>query len=175
MSSSRITKELSGKIAQELTKPHRAELQSLKDEMGKKLTKIVLKKIPKDILNIFEKYPNYFEKKTWVNLHSSGRKYGQYKMTREVPVKNNTYNFSVELTNSEFSKLESLQNKIEEIEKSNKELKEKLKSIIYTLRSYKNIEESLPEAAVFLPKPNEVVSTQLVSLKEIRSQLKVKK
>jgi len=65
---SRITKEIASEMAKKLTSKKTEEINALENELQTKLQEFILKKIPKELLDLFKKHPNYFNKTSSFNI-----------------------------------------------------------------------------------------------------------
>ena len=166
----RITKDVAEETAEKMTAKKSLELLEMRNSFSEKVRNLIVKKIPKEIMQAFEKHPNYINSIGYIYLYGVGFN-GDCIKFKKLPYTNNN-RFEI---NSEMGATELLKefNKIESLEKEIKDLKLEIETALYsTLRTYKRVEESFPEALEFLPQPNNNKTALVVNLSSLRKKIK---
>ena len=78
---SRITKDIAHEVARKLTSKKTEEINKIEKELQLKLEGFLLEKVPKEIMDLFKKHPNYFEKTSSFRISGNGFNY-EYLQTK---------------------------------------------------------------------------------------------
>ena len=163
---SRITKQIAENVAIELTKKNALEIKELKADLDSKFTEIYLKTVPKEVLQLFEKYPDYLETRSSMQISGNGFQYQSLSLNKSFPSENHIF-----LPNEKDAKrLLSLVNEISDKKSEHSKLKQEVSALLFNLKTYNRVNSEFPEASPFLPKS---VSTALmVNISDLREKLK---
>jgi len=161
-----ITKLIATEVAEKLTDKKRLEIVNLKTDLSLVFEGIVLKSIPDEVIKLYKKYPNHFETKRSFQLCGNGFEYQYLGVTKDIPHYKSSFT-----PNEEDSKL--LINKLNEIKDLKKKYDELFKEIeitLFSLRTYKRVEENFPEA--FLLLPNKTTYAVALNISDLRQKIK---
>jgi hypothetical protein len=166
----RITKDVAESTAEKMTAKKSLELLEMRNLFSEKIRNLILKQVPKEIIEAFEKHPNYINSIGYVYLYGVGFNGESVKFKKLPYTGNNRFEIKSEMGANELLKQF---NKIEVLEKEVKDLKLEIETALYsTLRIYKRIEESFPEALEFLPPINNNKTALVVNLSSLREKIK---
>lgn len=161
-----ITKTQAREIAVKLTEYQQKELEGVTTEANKYFTEVYLSTLPECLKEAFEKYPLFFRGRSSFQLCGNGFNWQSVSTSKSVPYINNTFSPSKE----EAAKLLLLINKVEAKRSELKRLIIEIEVALNSLKTFKRISESFPEASNYL---SYKVNTALaVNLSEIREKLK---
>lgn len=163
----RITKDVAEVVTKELLKDKRNEVNELKKQLHKTCRDYYLEQLPKDVINLFSKFRDYFRTTTSIRINGPGLPVGYkyYQLGESLP--QSFDNISVNEKQAEV--IIRLESKIADKEKALSKLTADIESALYNLRTYKNVEKEFPEAFKLLPeKP---ITTLAVNISDLRSQL----
>lgn len=165
---SRITKTIAEDVARQLTAKKSEEVDKLKNDLKLLNTQIYVSKLPSSVMDMFEDYPEYFNKSSSESVTGPGlNKWHRVEFTRSLPRSNNN---SINLDAKEAQKIIKLEDKIEDKGKAYKELFEKIEIALINLRTYANVQREFPEAFKLLPASN-IGMKLAVNVADIRKQL----
>lgn len=165
---SRITNQLAEEIAKAMVAKKEESLKNLKGEISKKVSDEILRLVPKGIQELYAKFPKYFRTTSSIQLTGNGCNYEWISLDQDIPVQNTNY-FNPE---PKFAKdIILLINKKDKFKKELEELKLSIENALKQLRTFKNVRESFPEAAEFLP-PDGKPMLPALNLDIIRKNLK---
>ena len=166
----RITKDVAEETAKKMISKKTLELKKMKSDFSDKIRKVKVKEIPKQVIETYEFHPNYFNKIGIVYLRGLGFNNDPISV-QNYPYDNNYY---LELTEKNGVSILLIEfNKIKSLEKEIKDLKLEIETALYsTLRTYKRVEESFPEALEFLPPINNNKTALVVNLSSLRDKIK---
>lgn len=163
----RITKEIASEVAKKLTSKKTEEIKTLENELETKLEGFILKKIPKEVLDLFKKHPNYFNTTYSFRLSGNGLNYEYLQTKNSIPYTgNNSFLPSIE----EAELLLSLNNKINDLKQKKSELFREIENLLYNLRTYSKVNSEFPEATPYLP--NLITNKLSVNISDVRDKLK---
>jgi len=163
---SRITKQIAENVAAQLTRKKNTEISSLKKELENKFSEIYLKTVPKEVLQLFEKFPDYVKTRRGLQCTGNGFEWQTLDFNKELPAYKNCFSPD-ELDAKE---LLELANKIKDKKQELFKLKAEIENVVFNLRTFKRVEIEFPEAVPFLPT---TVSTALmVNISDLRNKLK---
>lgn len=161
-----ITKTQAQEIAVKLTTNQQKEYDKARKETQTFFTEKYLATIPEEVKNLFEKYPSYFVSRKEFQLQGNGFNWQYVNALKEVPYSNRTYSPEPK----EAEKLLKLLNIEDEKRIELIKLRSEIEIALNSLRTFKRINESFPEASKYLQIKT---STALaVNLSEIREKLK---
>lgn len=163
---SRVTKQIAESVAIELTKKNALEIKELKADLDNKFTEIYLKTVPKEVLQLFEKYPDYVETRSSMQMSGNGFQYQSLSLNKSFPAKNHVF-----LPNEKDAKmLLLLVNEISDKKSEHSKLKQEVSALLFNLKTYNRVNSEFPEATPFLPKT--VTSALMVNISDLREKLK---
>lgn len=163
----RITKDAAKSIAIKLTEKKTKELNRIRTEISDITYNVALKQVPKDILDLHAKKPNYF--KTFYRVYLTGKGLNHECIDIKNVPGTDGYSKTILVDDKNASALATLINNrdtlISEIEK----LKIEIEAALIGLGTYAKITSEFKEAVPFLPfkEKNELV----INIKDIRKKL----
>lgn len=161
-----ITKTQAQEIAVKLTVNQQKEYDKARKETQTFFTEKYLATVPDEVKNLFEKYPSYFDSSKEFQLQGNGFNWQYVQTLKEVPYSKRTYSPDPK----EAEKLLKLLNTEDCKRAELKKLRSEIEIALNSLRTFKRINESFPEASQYLTIKT---STALaVNLSEIREKLK---
>jgi len=163
---SKITRQIAENISAELTKKKALEITQLKQNLIDKFTDIYIKSLPKEVIDLHKKYPEYVNARFRLQLSGNGFQYQYIDLLESLPSKN-----SIFLPSEKDAKtLHFLINEVDEKEAEYKNLQIEISSLLLGLKTYNRVNSEFPEATPFLPKS---MSTALmVNISDLREKLK---
>ena len=163
---SNISKTQAEEIAVKLTATQQKEYDKARKETQTFFTEKYLATIPEEVKTLFEKYPSYFESRKDFQLQGNGFNWQYVNTLKEVPCAKRTYSPEPKEAEKLLKLLTVEESKRFELEK----LRSEIEIALNSLRTFKRINESFPEASKYLSLKT---STALaVNLSEIREKLK---
>lgn len=163
---SRITKQIAQEVAEKLTEKQVLEINKMESDIKDQFTEIYLKTVPKEILDLFEKHPKYFETRSNFQIHGNGFQFERLCINNKYPSKQ--YLFSMNEKDSE--KMMILFNKLSDKKKELSKFKIEIEALIFGLRTYAKVNSEFPEASPFLPKT--ISNSLMVNISDLREKLK---
>lgn len=163
---SRVTKEIAREVAEKLLTLKCEEVKKLDLKIKEMLEGYILKKLPKEVLELSKKYPTYLNSSNDFSVSGNGFSYQHLNTINKLPCSNTSY----EPTPEEAKDLLIVVNKKEDLRQSYFKLIRDIESLLYSLRTYNRVITEFPEAVKFLP--NNVSDKLMVNVLEIRNQLK---
>jgi len=161
-----ITKQIASEVAILLLQKQANEIKSLNKDLETEFTEMVFKKIPVEVLDVFGKFSDYFGTRKSFQLSGNGFNYKWLSASRCLPAKNASFCPD----EKEAKRLLSIINKIDDKSNKYQDLLKEIEVTLFSLRTYKRVEENFPEAFVLLPK-KQTVSLAL-NLSDLRNKLK---
>lgn len=162
-----ISKSLAAQIAIEIAKPLLKKWSDCQKKTGIEMGLTYASKIPKEVLECFAKHPEFFSKRTGIQLVGNGFNYQSVQMDKQYPDGGRCF----EPNAKEAKKLNEL---ISEESKAKEEYNKTITDIentLIALGTTKRIETEFPEAYAFFPAPNNTKSIML-SIAPIRDKVK---
>lgn len=161
-----ITKTQAEEAAVKLTATQQKEYDKARKETQTCFTELYLATIPEEVKSLFEKYPSYFVSRKEFQLHGNGFNWQHVNTLKEVPCAKRAYSPEPKEAEKLLKLLNIEAEKRSELEK----LRSEIEIALNSLRTFKRIKESFPEASKYL---SIKTSTALaVNLSEIREKLK---
>jgi len=161
-----ITKAIATEVAAKLLKKQSLEIKSLKDELTVKFTEIYSKELPKEVLDLFSKHPDYFEARRQMQVTGNGFSYQYINLQFPMPSKRSCFS-----PNEKDAKiLMTYLNKINDKKAGYNKLFSELEIALFGLRTYKRVEENFPEA--FLLLPNKTTTAIALNISDLRQKIK---
>jgi len=165
---SRITKEIAHQVALKLTSKKFEECLKLIEELAVETFKLYSNTVPKEIVELSKKFPDYFNFSEHLNVTGNGFSYDQIKISEKSVVKSCNKYFTPSPQDAKV--LMAIKNKIDDARKSYKDLVFEIENLVYHLRTYAKVTEQFPEAVPFLP--NKAITNALaINIDDIRKKL----
>jgi hypothetical protein len=161
-----ITKAIATEVAEKLIQKQGLELNELKDSLKVKFEKIVIDATPKDVVDFYKKYPNYVETRQSFQLSGNGFDYKYLNTKSSIPA----FKSSFQPNERDAIILHGILNEIDKKEKEYKKLFSEIEIALFSLRTYKRVEETFPEA--FLLLPNKITTSLSVNISDLRQKIK---
>jgi len=161
-----ITKTIATEVAEKLLSKQALEIKNLRSKLESTFDEIYLKTIPKEVVELFKKYPNYFRTRSGFQLSGNGFDWKSVTSSKELPCINGSFQ-----PNEKDAVI--LQKSINEIDKKKleyKKLHSEIETALFGLRTYKRVEENFPEAFIFLP--NSISNKLIVNISDLRNKIK---
>lgn len=165
---SRITNKIAEDVANLMVQSKQEEINLKKEELKEYVTRIYRKSLPKEILNIYEKYPEYMIHCSSVQLTGKGFNH-EYVNIHSSPARKDYYTVINIKEEEDINKIRNLYDHIKESNKNIKVLKLDIENALKNLRTYKKVESEFPEAFKHLP--NKVSAEVSICLKSIKDRL----
>ena len=165
---SRITKEIAKYVAGKLTDKKQTEINKLHKSFEENAFNAYLKKIPKDVLECFNKHKRYFETTTQLKMVGNGWNYEYISIGKELPSMNGSYP-TPQFDEKTSQVLLKEYQKINELKAKLKPLKEEIETALIRLGTFKKVEIEFKEAYTHLPKT--VSQSLVVNVDKIREKL----
>lgn len=163
---STITKAIANEVAIKLTEKKQKEIKKLNSELNAIFYDMVVSKIPKEVLDAYKNHKEYFNRRSDMQMIGQGWNWRYISFGCELP-----YNKTVFEPNSKQSDiLVKLKNTIEEKTDARNKLISEIEVALFSLRTYKRVEESFPEATPFLPE--KITNVLAVNISDIRQKIK---
>ncbi len=161
-----ITKQQAYDAAKSVCAKELKVINDLKAIIDEKKEKLWISYIPAEVLKFFKKYPDYFCTRSSINVNNSF--HISLKGSKNLP----SDKWTITIDPKETAEIEKLIQREEKLAATYKGHIITIENTLINLKTYKKIEESLPEIAAFLPKG--VVTTSLVvPVKEVKEILKM--
>lgn len=145
-----ISKEQARQIAEKLCERKLSAFNNAKANLEKVVTAIRKKQIPLSVMKAFKEHPKWARTGSYISFSGHGISYQGVTMTESLP---HTGNNVLDLTSESADKIKVLIKAKERAKEEYDELKSEISTALLTLRTYKRITESFPEAAKHLAKP----------------------
>lgn len=163
---SRITKQIAENVSVKLTEKQALEIKELNTELANKFTEIYLKTIPKEVLDIHKKYPEFIETRSSLQCQGNGFNWQSLYLNANFPAKNHCFSPN----ENDAKLLLSLINEINDKKSELLKLKQEVYALVFNFRTYAKVSSEFPEAIPFLPT---ITSTALmVNISDLRKKLK---
>jgi hypothetical protein len=170
----RISKTAAHEVAIALTKNQRIDLVEQEKRLSHVVTSLVLDRIPKEVHDFYEKFPQYV--KTTGGAYLKGLGWGGDFLTLEGSVPNigHNHNFVLNFETNQHEKaangLRKLYNNLQQSKKDLTALRCDIENTLYALKTLKAISEHFPEALPYLSKtPN---TSLIIDTTALRQRLK---
>jgi len=162
---STITKAIANEVALKLTEKKRANIKKLETTLSSVLHGMILKTIPKEVVELFEKHPKFFGTRSSFQLQGNGWNYKYLNSVKQIP----TYNSSFSPNAKDSETLTKLDNEVKKERQDYEKLVSEIETALFGLRTYKRVQENFPEAFELLP--NKINTSLSVNLSDIRQKL----
>lgn len=164
---SRITQVIAKEVAIKMTSKKYEVIKPLQNELSSNLETFVKRRVPKVVLELYSKYPGYFNVTSSFRMIGNGFNHSRLHTNKDIPY---VSNYVFEPTAEESEILLKLDNKIATLLQEKKDLIREIEITLYGLRTYAKVNSEFPEATPFLPK--NVSNKLIVNINDIRNKLK---
>lgn len=164
---SRITKEIARQVSLKLTEKKSNQIKCLQNDLKQIVSSIYKSQLPKEVIDLYEKMPKYFDTTSNTRIFSAGFLYEYYYINQLPKLENGAFKVS----DSEAKNILKLKDKIYDLKGKLEKLVIDIENTLFNLRTYKNVESNFKEAFEFLPKSNENTSV-MINISDLRNQLK---
>jgi len=161
-----ITKAIATEVAGKLLSKQVLEIQTLRKELEYKFDEIYLKTIPKEVVELFKKYPNYFYTRRNFQLSGNGFNWKSVSTSKDLPSINGSF---IPNATDAVILLDAI-NIIDTKKSEYHKLTSEIENALFSLRTYKRVQENFPEAFVFLP--NSISNKLVVNISDLRNKIK---
>ena len=177
--SNKITKQraydVAKKMANQIIEPKRVEL---KTQLESLLEPIIISKIPKEIMECFERYPKYISTTHVYRPIVNGTGEFGVSMSKNYPT-GIGYSAPIEVTKELYKKMIAIHHKIADLKTKEESLKTNIEATLNQLSTFKRISEKFNEAMPFIPcewleSTSTAIAIPIENLRNEISQFKVK-
>lgn len=144
--------------------------EKLNNEIQSLATAAVLKDMDKSLMKAFKAFPTYFKSRKSISFFGKGFTGIGICINEPIPTTNDwdspRFSFDDKTNDMLFGKCK----KLDAYKEETKKLRNELESTLFTLGTFKRIQEALPEALPFLPKSS--VTAVIPDLNKLRQKLK---
>lgn len=169
---SRISKDLASTISKKLTIKLFKKIEETKNELIEYTTKITVKRVNKDVLEFYSKYPKNCYTTTTIHVYGNGFN-GELYDIKCTPTDIEGIHYRgkciQDLNKEESEKLLKLTKSYKKLIDDHKKLKESIYNALLQLMTYKRIIEQFPEAAPYLERKDAYAIA--IPVEDIRKQL----
>jgi len=160
---------LANKIARKMTLVTAENVTRLKSEYQNAVTDSYMATIPKAVMEVFEKSPNYFNSCYSIKLIGNGWNYETVSSVGHIPSDDGGYpNF--EPTKKISDSLKKMKHAHEDAKLAYEKLLSDTENALLSLRTFARIKENFPEAEKYLPPP--MSNAVMINLDSIQDRLK---
>lgn len=146
--STRVTKMAANRVAEFLTVKKKNEVKEAKKAFEDYVTQIYENTIPSLVMQGFEKFPQYFDKKSYLYVSGAGIQRSQsITLSKSLPHSGNV----LELKPKEAEKFIKLKRLWEDKKAELEKLELDVETAVFNARTYKKVAELFPEAVEYLP------------------------
>lgn len=166
----RISKDLAESIAKSLTAKKSSDIETLKKNKTRLVHNAWMKKVPKDVVAMFEKKRGYINTTSYAYLHGKGVHNTYVAFDSRVPTSGGQT--SLTMSDKDTEEFVKLQNSIEKKEKALEQLRREITATLMSLRTFKRVRAEFPEAAKYLPAETGVTQALTINIGSILERLK---
>jgi polyhydroxyalkanoate synthesis regulator phasin len=161
-----MSKQLAETIATQLTKESKEKIQKLSKEISEFCEKIIIKKTPKEIMELYKTNKEYLQLSVCFYFSGKGLNYTVITLTKSLPYSNSR---NIILEDKDAEHLVNLLNKGKIKKDETNKLFNEIVNNLLVLKTSKKIEENFPEAFELIPKTQALVCT---NTNEVRLKIK---
>lgn len=147
-----ISKQLADSISKEIATKLKVKVDKAEAEYLKLATSFYKKQVPAAVLRMQKQHPDYFQTGTSLCLNGHGFHHEVVKMSESLVKNSGNYYSILHLTPAIARELIVAKNNWENLQEQYKQLRAETTTALLNLRTFKNIQEQLPEAVKYLPK-----------------------
>lgn len=164
--STRVTKMAASRVAEFLTIKKKNEVKEAKKALEEYATQLYENTIPTSIMKEFEKFPQYFDKKSYLYISGAGLQRNQcITLAKSLPSSGNVLELKPQQSEKFIKLKRAWEDKKSELEK----LELDIETAVFNARTYKKVAELFPEAAEHLPA---VFPPPAINYADIRKRIK---
>lgn len=141
----RISQARAIEAAEKITSPLRVEIETMEANLAQTIKSMLVKRIPKEVLSSFKKYPEFFRSSSSEYIRNGISKSFSFK--EQIP---DPTGEKYALTTEDLHKIAALYNLIEDKRKSAEDAERKIKNTILALGTEKRIATEFPEVVPYL-------------------------
>lgn len=159
----KITMAMAAEIAKQMGKTvYGAKQKIAEGSLERKVSEYVFAHIPTEVLDIWKRYPSYFNSKSVITLVSgSVRMRYEYFDCQRYPAWDG---YVLNLDNNQMQIISSLQEALKRVTSDRKAFEYKVETTLISLGTYKHIKESFPEAYAYIPTEKTEGTTTAITL-----------
>ena len=171
--STKISKQRAYDIAKQMSnsaiQPKRKELKA---ELEAVFEPIILKQIPKEIIELHVKYPKWFETSSTYRPVVNGVGEFGVSMSKNYP-STGEYGKPIEVGKDTYKKMIKIHHEIENLKSKEDDLKRNIEATLNQLSTFKKISENFNEAMPFIPDEwmNDSVTSIAIPIENLRKEL----
>lgn len=143
---SKISKEVANKTAVKIAEKLQKKVTEARIKMEQKITEIFKKKVPKAVLEFYEKYPEYTNTTKQFYASTYGFNYKYLSFSEHVPS-----NAKLTWTEKEAGEVKRLEMIMEDLREKYKKTVQEIENTILALGTYKRVQEQCPDIYKYLP------------------------
>lgn len=163
-----ITKDHANIIAKEMVKKMNEKIRLKEEDLSQYITEQYNATLPKDVLSLFNQYPNYFRKAGRVLLKGNGLNSG-FNLLKSVCAVSD-YQIALQPDPAAAKIISKSLSEIEKLETKRNQLKVQIEQTLLSLKTYKRIEDQFPEAFALIPQRG-TINAVAIPIDDIRKQL----
>lgn len=150
---SKITKTIANDVALKIVEPIAVKIKETEKQIEEMVTEMYKLLIPKEVMTVYGKFPEYVRKTNSVLLSSHGFSRRGVSLTVKLPYDNpNTYSTpELPLTADQAKEIQKLETVKEKLVEKKNTTKIEIENSLLALSTYKRVQEQLPQAFQFLP------------------------
>jgi hypothetical protein len=152
---SRITQLIAEKVAEQIVKPIGVKIKEAEKEMGEYVRNIVLKEIPKEVVEFYAKHKAYTRELSTVYAKGVGISSYIIVHIETLPSNTGSYAKDLQLNKVDAAKVIKFNDHIKDLKEKKKNTYTEIYNLLLSLRTYKRVQAELPEIYPYLPNSNE--------------------
>ena len=148
-----VTKDIANRVSRQIVEPIGKKIEEIEKEMEEYVREIAIKNIPEEILKFYTKHPKYMDSCT--RIYCEGVGINDYKVVDidAIPT-NEGWSKTINLNKIDAGKVVKWDNKIDDLSDKKTTTKNEIYHPLLNLRTYKKVQEALPEVYSYLPNIN---------------------
>lgn len=163
-----LTKEAAYRISALLCDKHDKKAKAAQKEFESFITVLWEKTIPTEVIKMFVKHRKYFRAEANIRVHGNGFNSEYVSLSKSLP---GCSGYSVlDISEKDASKAKQLQVSANDLKEKYKKLLTEVEVSLLTLKTFKRIQESFPEAVQYLPKAES--RELIINFNDVRAKLK---
>lgn len=128
------------------------QLKHCHDRLASAYENYIAKVMPKDVLNICKKYPDWVSTTKHVHVYVNGEYYFE---DISISIPSGKGNLKDGMSQDDLKEITKIISYLNEVQRKKREFKEKTMVLLLSLKTRKRIEEIFPEAMEYINWPNE--------------------
>lgn len=167
----KISQDLARRIALKLTDKKHNQVEKLLKAYRQLVTDFYRLSTPEDVLICYKKYPDYFEKESYIRFEGHGFRREVVNVIGEYVIANCNRDAWLKLTPEIADTIKKAKSEWEDCKNECDKLLQETNNALLALGTYKKIEEFLPEAAKYLPQTGQKVLALIPNLDKLKDKL----